>query len=144
MNANIDGHWWSGDARSIWTINLNRTLPLSLNIDSGASDMNIDLSQVRTKDINVKTGVSRLDLKLGGSEDITTANIDSGVSSITVHVPNGVGVQLKLDSGLTIKNLADLSSTGDKLYESAGYNQSSHKSNIVGKLGLSSFTIERY
>lgn len=144
MDSNKANNWWSGDVSSKWNINIARKLPLELNVDTGASDTNIDMSQAQLRNITVKTGASNLALKLGDLEDTTLVNIDSGVSSIVLRVPTGSGVQLKLESGLTTKNLADLGEISKDTYESANYAQSKSKVNISAKVGVSSFTIERY
>ena len=144
MDTNLNNRWWVGDARSIWNIDLSRDLPLELNIDSGATDTNIDMSEAQLRAINIKTGASSLNLKLGTRENVIGVNIESGVSSIILRIPTSSGVQLRLDSGLTSKNLADITEVSDRVYESSGYSQSSKKINISSKIGLSSFTIERY
>jgi len=144
MNVDKNTHWWASDVTSKWSVDITRNLPLKLNVDAGASDTNIDMSQAQLRDINVKTGASSLTLKLGSREDVTVVNIDSGVSSIVLKVPAGSGVQLKLKSGLTTKHLADLSEISKDTYESSGYIQAKNKINITSKVGVSSFTIERY
>jgi hypothetical protein len=146
INFSMGGsnQWWIGDIRSTWTVNLTRSLPLNLAVDAGASDTVIDVSQAQLRSATVKAGASSLTLKLGDREATTAVTIDSGASSVVVQLPVASGVRLKLDGGLTTKHLADLQDVGNATYESPGYAQASKKIDIIGKVGVASFTVERY
>lgn len=137
-------NWWTGDMENIWDLDLTRQIPLAINIDAGASSVEVDLSEAKLRSAIVKIGAGSLVFKVGSLEDTVNLNIESGVSSVTLRLPNGSGVQLRLDSGLATNDVADLSKVGDNLYESSGYSQSNKKINITSKTGVSSFRIERY
>jgi len=138
------GNIWLGSFKNQWDIKLTRDLPISLSVDAGACDADIDLSSAKLNAVNINMGASSLTLRLGENQSLANVNIDSGASSIKVQVPNGVGVKLYLDDGLNSKELADLEKTGEKTYESSGYNSSAKKIDITANIGVSSFTIERY
>ncbi len=144
MNVKGDEYWWAGDMRSIFKVYINRSLPIKLNVDTGASSTDIDMSKARLSSISVKTGASSLVVKLGDLMNSTSVKIDSGVSSIKIQIPKDSGVQLDLQSGLTSNNLADLQKSSSGLYESSNYSNANKKVNIISKIGVSSFTIERY
>lgn len=144
MTTNGSAHWWTGSIKSQWDINLSRNLPIKLSVDTGASDTDIDASDVKLTGANIKIGASSLQMKLGKKTENVDVSIDSGVSSILIKVPEGSGVRLKLESGLTSKQIADLKSVSENTYESAGYDKATNKIDIVAKVGVSSFTIERY
>ena len=144
MNANSGNYWFTGDFRSNLSIDITRNMPIKLDVETGASNSVIDVSKAQLTDINIKTGASNLVIKFGNKVANVTAKIDSGVSSITLQIPTDSGVRMKLDSGLTAKNLADLKDIGDDTYESSGYQAVKNKIDITSKVGVSSFTIERY
>ena len=144
MKSGENNGWMIGDVRNIWNIDLTTDLPLTLNIDAGASSSDIDMSGSKLKNMYIKTGASSAIIKLGDKEKITNINIESGVSNIVVKVPKSSVVQLLSDNGLTSNNLADLVNVGNNRYESPSYSQSAKQINIISKIGLSSFTIERY
>jgi hypothetical protein len=144
METNGNGRWFVGGISNKWNIDLNRNLPLALIVDSGASNIDIDMSMAMLRSIDIKTGVSDLALKLGDIEKVVDVNIESGVSSILIKIPTIVGVRLKTENGLTSNDLADLVKIDDKTFESTDYNQSKYRINITSKIGLSSFTIRRY
>lgn len=136
--------WVRGDARNIWNIGLNRDLVTSLAIDSGASSGDINLIDARLRKLNIKTGISELVVKIGDRESLLEINIESGVSSLIFKLPKESGINLTSENGLSSNNLSDLKKVSENIYESANYMGSKNKINIVSKVGLSSFTIERY
>lgn len=144
FSMNGSNRWWVGDVRSTWDVLLTRNLPLQVRVDAGASDTTIDLSQAQLQSLTVKAGASSLDLKVGNRQDMTAVAIDSGVSSVVLRVPNGSGVRLVLDGGLTTKRLADLADTGNDTYESPGYSQATKKIAVTAKIGVATFSVERY
>jgi hypothetical protein len=137
-------HWWFGGVKNNLDVILGRTFPTDLEIDYGAADANIDLSQVRVNNVALKTGASSTILKLGDIENLTDVSVKSGASSITIRIPRGTGVKLNLSSGLTSNSLADLVSVGEDTYESLGYKTASKVVNITTEIGVASFVIERY
>jgi cytochrome c oxidase subunit IV len=135
---------WVGSYRNKWDIKLTRNLPLSLNVNAGACDADIDLSDAKLNMVDIDMGASDLTLKLGKNQSLANVTIDSGASSILVRVPTESGVKLVTEGGLSSKELADLKLSSDKTYESNNYDSAISKINITAKIGVSSFTIERY
>lgn len=139
------GSWWIGDGlRTNWQVSLTRGLPLDVSVDIGATDADIDLSKAFIQSIDVNSGASSVVVKIGALEKLTRITIDSGASSVVVKVPKSSGVQVRLDSGLASKNLADLKETTTDVFESDGFDSAAQQVTIVGKIGASSFTVERY
>lgn len=144
LSMGDNNNWWSGNVKNSLTVNLTRTLPLTLNVDAGASTTNIDMSQAQLLATNINLGASSLMLRLGDKQAMTAVDIESGASSITVQIPASSGVQLRIDGGLSSNHLADLVKVDKNTYESANYQTSTKKINITSSIGVSSFTIERY
>ncbi len=144
MNPFEKSHWWTGDIKSDFNITLCRHLPLIVNLDAGASDTQIDLSDAKISKMIIKAGASSLDIKLGDKLALTELEVDSGVSSVVIRVPESSGVQVIMDDGLTSRDMADLNDIGEGQFESIGYDSAVNKIKITAKIGVSSFTIERY
>jgi len=136
--------WWIGDVRSAWDVQLTRRLPLDINIDTGASNANIDFSQAQLRTLDIDAGASKLVLTLGDRETSASVNLDAGASSIIIRVPKDSGIRVTLDRGLVSTQLGDLQEVDDNTFESSGYADADNKIQITGKIGASSFTIERY
>lgn len=135
---------WTGDVKSSWDVRLTRSLSLNVNVDAGASDANIDLSQAQLRAIDVDAGASNLTLKLGTQEKLTQINLNSGASAVTIKIPKTSGIRLMLDNGLSSKQIANLIEVSKDTYESPNYADTSNKIELTGKIGVSSFIIERY
>lgn len=144
FSMNNNSSWWAGDIRNVWDVKLTQSFPITLNVDAGASETQIDTSNAMLRDMNIKAGASSLNIKLGSIEKNSNINIDSGASSVVIKVPSSVGTKLKLEGGLTTKYLSDLTKTSENTFESPNYSKSDKQINITAKIGVSSFTIERY
>lgn len=138
------GSWWLSDITNQLEVNISKKMPIKLNIDTGASDGDIDVSDAKITQANIKTGASDIVIKLGDKEKTVDMNIDSGASSIVVRLPKSSGIELKLESGLTATELADLFEVSPGLYRSSEFSSTTNRIYIVGKIGTSSFKIERY
>lgn len=124
---------------------LGQQLPTSLSIDAGASSIDADLSAVLLKSVSVDSGASSIKLRLGDKLNATDVNIDTGVSSVTIYVPQDSGVKLLLDAGLSSRQLpSDFEDIDEGNYQSADYDAADHKINITVDMGVSSFKIIRY
>jgi hypothetical protein len=140
-----DGHnWFMGGAKNSWDVFLNKDIPMNLSLDIGASSLTADLSGLHLKTLDVKTGASSISIRFGSQEKKVGVSIQAGASSISLHVPSESGVRLILKSGLTGKSISGLEKINDDTYETTNYGLSENKITIDGKLGVSSFAIDRY
>jgi hypothetical protein len=96
--------WWPGESLD-WDIHLNREIPLSLKIDSGASTSTIDLSDLKVTDLDIDTGASSTELTLPANAGNTHVDIDTGASSLKVSIPLGVAATIRVKSGITSVNI---------------------------------------
>ena len=89
--------WWPGESLD-WDIRLNRDIPLSLKIDSGASASILDLSDLKVTDLDIDTGASSTELTLPANAGNTHVDIDTGASSLKVSIPSGVAASIRVKS----------------------------------------------
>lgn len=122
-------------------LKLNNDVPVSMSIDSGAIDMNLDYSDVKLDNLDINTGASTLNLTLGDKEDSSHVIIDAGASSINIILPKAAGARVVITSGLSSKNFTDFNQVSNNTYESNNYNSVSKKIDITLSLGASSLNI---
>lgn len=146
VDVSVDGHrmWWGGGFRNDLDVQLARNLPVYLKIETGASDLDADLSQVMLERLNIDLGANSSVVTLGNLVDLVDVQLNSGASSVTLRVPKDSGVSVKLNKGVSSQNLDGLQDKGDGLYETVGFETASKKINIRGGIGATSFTLERY
>ncbi|MCE1254991.1 MAG: DUF5668 domain-containing protein [Anaerolineae bacterium] len=83
-----------------WDVKLNRDVPLSLDINTGASESNLDLSYLNLKELEIKTGASATQVILPASAGYTHMKIGSGAASVKIQVPEGVAARFFIRHGM--------------------------------------------
>jgi hypothetical protein len=125
-----------------WDINLNKDVPLSLKIDSGASASVIDLSDLNVSDVDIDTGASSTELTLPANAGATSVKIDSGAASVKVKVPAGVAAKIRIKSGLAGINVdARFPKIDSGLYQSADYATAANRADIAIETGVGAVDI---
>lgn len=130
----------------VWTKNsfidlsINKDIPLLLDINSGATNLDLDLQEVTLRQLNLYTGASSAKIALGGKDDTQEIFINCGASSFDISLPSDSGLKIIKKSGLTSINFQKLEvvRSGDT-YTSNGYENASNKINIEIRSGASSF-----
>lgn len=147
INLSIDrrNEGWNVSRGNDLNLTLARDLPVDLEVDAGAAGVKLDLERIMARIVDIDTGASSVWMKLGSKQAKVDVNIDTGVSSVEIEVPKEAGVRLKLDSGLSSRNLpSDLEKVDDSTYQSKGFEDSKVQFNINIDIGLSSLDIKRY
>jgi hypothetical protein len=83
-----------------WTMGLNPNVPMSLNLEIGASRNFIDLQNVQAKDIRLETGASATELTLPARAGDTRAMVKSGAAEVNIRIPDGVSAVIRAHGGL--------------------------------------------
>ncbi len=131
---------------------LSRRIPWDIGVDSGVSSLDMDLSDVKVRALTLKTGVSSNQIKLGDVIDGTGSNkvtVQTGVSSVTVLVPEDAETRIVSQSGLTGHTIgADFEKVGTGRWETAGFAAARRAGEGVWlinvKSGLGSITVDTY
>ena len=132
---------WSWGARE-WQINVNDQIPLSLKIETGASSMVLDLSNLRVTELDLDTGASSTEITLPASAGHTHVDVDGGAASIVFNIPNGVAARIQVDSGLAAISVdrERFPRVGD-VYKSDDYDTAENKVDITADIGAGSLAI---
>lgn len=136
------GRWGGVGPINTLDLQLNSLLPNEVSIDSGAMDMQLDMSDINLTKLNIDTGASNLDLDLGDKADFSEVQVKAGASSLNISLPRTVGVRLDVKAGLTSKDLDDFISLGNGIYESEEYLSAVKKVSISLDLGVSSLEVK--
>lgn len=83
-----------------WTLRFSRQVPLVLDVDSGASDIDLDLSALDVSEMNLDMGAASAEVVLPGGTEYTLARIKAGAASVTITVPEGVAARIEVDGAL--------------------------------------------
>jgi hypothetical protein len=85
--------WGWGRAPFAWRVGLTAEVPLRLEIETGASDNDLDLSGLRVTDLRLRTGAaqSRVTLPAAG---VTRVDAEGGAAQMRFQVPAGVSARI--------------------------------------------------
>jgi hypothetical protein len=83
-----------------WSLGLNSEILLSLVLETGASEVRLDLSELRVTDVRLQTGASSARLILPKHAGHTRAHIEAGAASVSIRVPPAVAAQVRFEGGL--------------------------------------------
>ncbi len=98
---------WSHGARGEglgWDVSVNRQVPVTLNLNTGASDSDLDLTDLRLVELTLSTGASRTVVNLPASGRYQV-RIKAGAADVRVHVPTNVAARIEARAGLAKVNV---------------------------------------
>lgn len=133
----------SDKANNKVSLKLNPSVLWNMNFEFGAGKADFDLSPYKVETLNLTTGVTDTDVKLGDKVKDMKVEVESGLASIEFQVPEKSGCRIKIDGGLNNKNFDDFVKVGD-YWETPNYASSSNKITITFKGGLQDLTVKRY
>lgn len=125
-----------------WNINLNRDVPLALKLETGASQSELDLRDLKVTDLKVSTGASKTDVTLPANAGATTVKVELGAASLDMLVPQGVAARIRAEHGaaaIEIDTARFPYSNG--IYESTDYSSAQNKADIKIEAGAGKVTV---
>ena len=133
---------WGRGGPNDWSIDLNTDVPLSLKIESGASETRLDLTDVRLTELDLQTGASSTEVTLPASAGHTRVKIQAGMAEVKVRVPDGVAARIKATGGLADINVdRDRFPRSGEFHQSPDYDTAEHKVEIDAETGMGSLRI---
>lgn len=91
---------WAGGRGLAWNVRLSPAPRLALVCETGASDTQLDLSDLRVSELIIKTGASSTRVTLPAQAGATTVRISSGAASVNLAVPPGVAARIRGSVGV--------------------------------------------
>jgi hypothetical protein len=125
-------------------IKLNKTPMWDFNFDIGAASINFDLSNYKTRSIDIDGGAASITVKLGDRYYETNMSIDAGASSLVIEIPENSGCEVQANTVLSSRNLDGFSKTGDRTFQTDNFQSSGNKIYITIDAAVSSLTVNRY
>jgi len=97
-----------GKVKQEWEVALPAGLPLSFELDTGASDNNVDLRETLLESLDVESGAVDLDLWLPyPDEQGYDVRIESGASNINLWFPKNAPVRIEADLAVAGTNFRE-------------------------------------
>ena len=128
-----------------WQFNLTQDVPVAIKIDSGASSLYLDLTDVNVTFLGINTGASSIKIKLPAQAGYTLVDIDAGVASVDIFVPEGVAARIRVDQGASSININEKRfpkfNSVSGMFQSEGFETAAHKVEISFEGGASSMIV---
>ncbi len=144
LKLSRDGSGWSWGVspKEVWNVGLSQRIPVDLDIDVGASDVDLDLSDLLVQKFSLETGAADVDVKFPQAAGETEASIRAGAASLDLVIPEGVAASITGDSGLSSVDVDEgrFPKAGDK-YESPDFDSAQNKLILDIDVGAASLKV---
>ena len=133
---------WTWGARE-WNFGLSQEVAWQLHFEMGASDTQVDLTDLNVTDLEVDTGASNTKITLPARAGHTHVDLSGGAASVLFEIPEGVAARIQVDSGLAAINInrTRFPRVGD-YYKSDNYETAENKVDINADFGAGSLSIQ--
>lgn len=132
--------WGSWDSRE-WHLALNGDIPMTLRLETGASDVAANLARTRIERVSVRSGAGRVDLTLPAAGEMA-AHVEGGAGVVLVRVPEGVAARIE---GTAVVGTLNVDETrfprAGAGWQSVDYDGATDKAAISVRFGAGEVTI---
>ena len=125
-------------------ISLNEAPIYDFELNLGACEMNFDFSEYKVSDIEINSGASNIDIKLGELFDSTRIVISTGVSKIRIGIPSNSGCRVECESVLSLKDFDGFVKKSSNVYETSNYSSAENNIEIEFEGAMSEIKVYRY
>ncbi len=120
-------------------------LPIwDMDIDVGAAKMDMDLRPFKISKLDIDGGASSIKLRLGEQDINSRINIEAGMASIIIRIPESAGCHLETSNVLSSRNIKGFIRQEDDTFITPDFEESTQKIYVDIETAFSKFTIKRY
>lgn len=130
----------TGPGQWNWDLGLNPEIPMNLVINLGAGNANMDLKDLNMDSINVDMGVGNATLVLPATGQYN-ARVNGAIGKLEIEIPQGLGVQIKTDTGLANVNLPANLQEQNGIYTSSDYSSSDNRVDLTLDMAIGNITV---
>lgn len=126
-----------------WDLELNKSIPLRLFLETGASQTTANLSDLNITDLKISTGASSSTILLPSIPTSSNVSIHAGVASLKVQVPENVAARIRVKDGLSTLNIDKdrFERIDSNTYLSRDFATRDHRTEIKIEAGVGSISI---
>jgi hypothetical protein len=131
-----------GPSQGVWRFQLTQEIPSTLTLETGASSVNLDLSHVPARHVELKTGASGSHIIMP-ERGASLLDIEAGAASVRVVVPPVTAARIRVEQGVTSINVDTnrFPRLSAGLYQSPSYDTAADRADINVEAGLGSVTV---
>ena len=125
-------------------IALNSKPVWDMSFDVGAASMDFDLTEFKTRNVDVDMGAASINIRLGNLYSETKLSVDAGASDINIFIPIESGCKIVTDGALSSKHFSDFNKIDSDNFKTENFDEAANKIFIDIECGVSSISVERY
>jgi hypothetical protein len=133
---------WGLSGRNLWQFGIATTVPLRLQVQTGASETQIDLLETQAREVELKVGAASTRVRLPRAAGLTRFRGDVGAGSLDITVPDGVAARIRITVALGSTNINPArfpAAPGG--YESPGFEAAANRVELALQGGMGSITV---
>src|SRR6185437_15818767 len=130
--------------RNTAVIQLNPNPEWEINVETGATELDFDLSKFKIRELNLHGGAAQFNVKLGAPLASTNVDIKTGFAGVDISIPKTAACSIETDTGFSGNTFEGFNKTADNNYETQGFAASKNKIHIHIRGGASDFKVTRY
>ena len=125
-----------------WEVWLSPAPNISIDLDTGASDLTLDLTELNVSDLTVRGGATDIEILAPRNAGHVDIDIDVGAANVDLEVPEGVAARIDVDLGLSGLSVDEsrFPKNGD-VYVSRDFDTSENRIDLEIDAGASSVEI---
>ncbi|HNQ93705.1 MAG TPA: hypothetical protein PKK96_02600 [Anaerolineales bacterium] len=132
-----------GPSSGVWRYQITQEVPVTLEINAGASSLDVDLQDVLATRIECSTGASSVKLTMP-ARGVSLLDAEAGAASFNIRVPAGVAGRIRFEGGL---NNIDVDTNrfpkvDSGFYQSPDFDSATNRAEINFEGGLGSVTVK--
>ncbi|MFW6306774.1 MAG: LiaF transmembrane domain-containing protein [Bacillota bacterium] len=136
--------WLNIGGDNNWRIYLTPDIPVSININAGAGDFNLNLEDLMIEELSFNSGAGDMEIDLGDYAKYVRLN--SAAADVDINIPEGKAVSIKTSGLINNNNFLDqgLIKINDRTYQTTDYNNSDNKIMIEVNSPASNIDLDFY
>ncbi len=124
------------------TVRLASDLPVSLTVNAGAGQFDVDLHDVKVTDARLNIGASNTTIVLPRPSGDVGIRLDGGASRVVIEIPTDVEARISVSGGLVTSSSTNPRATkSGNVIETAGYASAKDRVTITVTGGVSSIAV---
>lgn len=90
-----------------WELNFNPQVPIDLQVNQGAGNIELDLSSLNVTDLSIDLGIGRTEVFLPEGEEPINASVKGAIGEMILYIPRDKAVRLTSNTGLAFIEVPD-------------------------------------
>lgn len=132
-----------GPSEGIWRFQLTQEIPVNLTIETGASQLDVDLRDVQVQHIELKTGASNSNVTMP-ARGASVLDVEAGMASINIRVPENIPARIRAEQGVSSINVDTnrFPRSASGFYQSPNFDTSADRVEVNIKAGVGSISVK--